>query len=71
MRNATDEELIAEHDQHAQHTFVGTQYYLDELRRRDSARETASSLRLARAAFWLTVANTLLAAVAVVISLAS
>ena len=59
----------AEHDELACVTSVGTAYYLDEIRRRDSERQTASNLKLARAAFWLTVANTLLAVVAVLISL--
>jgi hypothetical protein len=31
LRAATDEELIGEHDQLAQHTAAGTAYYVDEL----------------------------------------
>lgn len=34
LRALDDEVLIAEHDQHAEHTFVGTDYYVNELDRR-------------------------------------
>ena len=34
LRNASEEELIREHDRLATHTVVGTKHYLDELWRR-------------------------------------
>lgn len=37
LRALQTEQLIAEHDRHAQNTVVGVQYYLDELARRDMA----------------------------------
>lgn len=68
LRGLPDDELIRLHDQVAVHTVVGTAYYSDELRRRELERSTAASARLARASFWLTVASTLLALVAVLVS---
>jgi len=64
LREVSDDELIAIHDEIATNTFGGVDFYLDELRRRDNARATASNYKLARAAFWLTVANSVLSAVA-------
>lgn len=40
--------------------------FLDELRRRESDRAVEASLRLARQAFWLAVANGVLALVAAI-----
>jgi hypothetical protein len=34
LRDNSDDELIAEHGEHAKSTVVGTQYYVDELNRR-------------------------------------
>lgn len=38
LRQTTDEELVRAHDRHAKNTVVGTGYYLDELKRRESNR---------------------------------
>lgn len=38
LRAMTDEDLIERHDHLAQTTTVGTGHYLDEIRRRDAAR---------------------------------
>ena len=38
MRDLSDEALIEAHDQAAQNTFVGVDYFLAELRRRDGDR---------------------------------
>ncbi|HVM29560.1 MAG TPA: hypothetical protein VM305_02140 [Candidatus Limnocylindrales bacterium] len=38
LRMLTDEELVQRHDRLATHTVVGTSHYLEELRRRDAAR---------------------------------
>jgi hypothetical protein len=64
LRETPDEQLIAEHDQHAQHTAVGTQYFVDELNRRVQQRALEATDRLARRAYQLTVVNTVLAVVA-------
>lgn len=66
LRETPDEQLIAEHDQLAQNTVVGTQYFMDELNRRVQQRALEAADGLARRAFWLTVANTVLAVVAAV-----
>ncbi|MGR6316490.1 hypothetical protein Q2K19_10605 [Micromonospora soli] len=66
LRAATDEELIAEHDHHAGNTVVGTQYYMDELERRERRRAIKASDRLARRAYRLAWSNTILAAVAAI-----
>lgn len=64
LRETSDEELIAEHDGHANSTVVGTQYYVDELNRRVQQRALEAADRLARRAFWLTIVNTVLAVIA-------
>ena len=38
--------MIAQHDAAAKNTFVGVDYYLDELRRRESERSTARVVAL-------------------------
>ena len=67
LRNASEEELIREHDRLATHTVIGTKHYLDELWRRRV--ETLSeelrnggdrTERLTRIILWLTVANVVL-----------
>ena len=45
LRELSDEELIKEHDRIAPSTNVGVIYYLEELARRDQARQAASMLR--------------------------
>lgn len=66
LRETPDDVLISEHDKEAVNTFVGTGYYIDELERRDRRRAIEASDRLARGAFWLAIANTLLAFIAAV-----
>jgi hypothetical protein len=51
----------------AQRTSVGTQYYLDELRRREDARRTRTMVWLTAVITVLTLANT----VAVIVALAA
>lgn len=75
LRAIPDEVLIEEHDQTAQHTVVGTDYYMDELERRsreraaeESHRLAVESHRLADRTFWLTVATSVLSVVALVVS---
>ncbi|MDQ3717184.1 MAG: hypothetical protein M3381_14420 [Actinomycetota bacterium] len=71
LRALSDDDLITRHDAAAEFVQVGVDYYLEEFRRREQIAALRSSHRLARAAFWLTVTNTVLAVVAVVVSLAS
>lgn len=40
----SDAELMAEHDKLAEHTIVGTAYYLEELARREQRRQSAQAL---------------------------
>ncbi|MEU7171274.1 hypothetical protein ABZ949_07270 [Micromonospora tulbaghiae] len=66
LRETSDDELIAEHDEIARHTVVGTAYYTEELERRERRRAIEASDRLARRAYRLAWSNTLLALVAAV-----
>jgi len=66
LRESPDEQLIAEHDEQAKNTVVGTQYYLDELNRRVQQRALEAADRLARRVFWLTIVNTVFAVIAAV-----
>lgn len=66
LRSLKDEELITQHDSHAQNTMVGVNYYLDELDRRSRERAVQASDRLARSSFRLTIASTVLSVVATV-----
>lgn len=68
LRSMSDEELIALHDQTAVNTVFGVDYFLDELRRREQVRGAESSERLTRAALRLARANTVLAVVALIVS---
>ena len=44
LRALSDEDLITLHDQHAIHTMVGVDYYLDELKRRDQERSSSRAI---------------------------
>jgi len=75
LRATPDAVLIAEHDEAAVHTFVGTGYYVEELDRRSRDRATEAALKLAEAShrlaartFWLAVGSAVLSLVAVVVS---
>ena len=67
LRSIPEERLITEHDQIAQHTSVGVQYYLDELARRDATKlaektegATEEMRKLTRVITVLTVVNVVL-----------
>jgi len=62
LRKLTDDQLIEQHDNLAKNTVVGTKYYQDELRSR-------SNDRLGQRMLWLTIANAVLAAAAVIVSI--
>ena len=51
LRETPDEQLIAEHDEQAKNTGVGTQYYVDELTVEYKQRALDAADRLARRAF--------------------
>jgi hypothetical protein len=74
LRAMNDEELVARLDIIATSTQVGTQFYLDELRRRETDRQTAAMLRFTdtiRRLTWvvavLTIVLTILTAVSLVV----
>jgi hypothetical protein len=62
LRSLSREDLIHRHDQLAQNTFVGIDYYLAELARRDAAEQTAEIVRLTRIVAILTAVITVLTA---------
>jgi signal transduction histidine kinase len=55
-----DQDLVDQYNAAAQHTVVGTGFYLDELNRRPQARQSAAILELTRQVRNLTVIITLL-----------
>lgn len=69
MQDATDEELVNWQDEVATGRAEGHDYYLGELRARQQNRAIEASDRLARRAYWLTVASTGLAAIAAVVAI--
>lgn len=69
LRTKTDDDIVRLHDQAAENTTVGVSYYLDELRRRETAAAMRASHRLALASFVMTAVSTVTAVVAVVIAL--
>jgi hypothetical protein len=78
LRALSDAELVAEHDEHAKHTVVGTSYYIEELSRRAQERDAKAMREMAEAshqlsvrAFWLTVASTVLSVLAVIAAFAA
>ena len=60
LRSLHIEELVVLHDEAAEHTIVGTGYYLDELARRDQERANKILIRLTWALVALTVVLTML-----------
>lgn len=74
----SDDQLIAEHDEHAKHTVIGTNYYVEELSRRAQERDALAMRQLAQAShslsirtLWLTVASTVLSVLAVIAAFAA
>jgi hypothetical protein len=55
LRALTDDEVIAAHDQIATHVTEGVDYYLQELTRRESRRQTSIIVGLTVAIFAFTV----------------
>jgi hypothetical protein len=54
LRTKSDEDLIEAHDRLSEHTIVGTDYYLQELSRRESVRQTKAMVVLTRTIHRLT-----------------
>lgn len=48
LQRLTDEELVARYDSAAEHTVVGTDFYLDELSRRGTRRQSETMLQFTR-----------------------
>ena len=65
LRGASEKELIQEHDELAKNTLPGVDYYLNELARRESARQQATMIRLTYAI----AAMTLVVTVATIVNL--
>jgi len=55
LRKVSDDDLIRAHDAKGGSTEVGVAYYLDELRRRDAARQGERLEDMTRKVMWLTV----------------
>jgi len=68
LRKVSDEELIKAHDAKSVSTEGGVNYYLDELRRRDAARQGDRLEDMTRKILWLTVC---IAVLTVVVTLAT
>lgn len=68
LRAMSDDQLITTYDGIAKHTGVGTQFYLDELVRREAARTGQRMLELTVQIRWLTVAVTAATIIALAIS---
>ncbi len=76
LHNASDEDLIREHDDRAKHTSVGISYYIDELNRRSQERVESSmyelatkSHRLSIRVFWLSIVSTVVAIAALFVAI--
>lgn len=67
IRALTDQELIKRHDHEAIHTVVGSQYYMDELARREAARATDVIKADTGWVKWLTIAIAVMTAANVVL----
>ena len=68
LQNLTDDELVKRHDEQAETTVVGTQYYQDELNRRSLDRQTKAMLRFTKWIVAMTAVVTLATVVNVTIA---
>lgn len=68
LRAATDDRLIAEHDEVARNTSGGVAYYLEELHRRQELAAMRSSQKLAVASFVLASVSALAAIAALLVA---
>lgn len=58
LRGMSDDDLIRRHDEEAEATLTGVDYCLNELNRRDQARQTASMVRYTTWITFMTVVIT-------------
>ena len=58
LQRLSDDELVAEHDESARVTQIGTAYYLDELRHRRQGRVASRVEKFTQVILWLTVVVT-------------
>ena len=56
LRKLSDDEVIALHDGVAQNTFVGVQFFLDEINRREQNKQTNLMVKYTEKILWLTLA---------------
>ncbi len=70
LKELSDNELIAEHDDSAKNTVVGTRHYLDELRYRQQSRVASKLEGFTKWIFWLTVVVTLATVANVAVAIA-
>jgi len=70
LRSASEKELIQEHDELAEHTLPGVDYYLNELARRESARQQATMIRLTYAIAAMTLVVTIATIVNLIVFIA-
>lgn len=63
LQALSEDELVRLHDEQAQYTVVGINYYLDEIRRREMAAAMRSSQQLAAAAALLGAVGTIAAVI--------
>lgn len=68
LRAKSDEELIAEHGKLSRNVVLNVNYYLQELARRESVRQTEAMISLTRKIAKLMIAVTLLTGVNVVVA---
>jgi len=69
LKTLSDTELIAKHDHIARNTYVGTGYFVEELRYRQQFRINQSMRRLTHCILWLTVAVTVATIINVAVTL--
>ena len=70
LRDTTDDVLIRDHDVLAESTVVGVDYYLDELARRESARQQARMIKLTYAIAVMTLIVTIATIVNLIVFIA-
>lgn len=66
LTNLSDEELIERYNEHAQHTIVGIDYYMEEIQRRETEKSNRIMVNCTKAITYMT-AVMLLATIANVI----
>lgn len=71
LRSMSDEELVRKYDGAAQHTVVGTAYYMDEIHRRQVERQNETMISLTRSINRLTWVIAGVTVIAILIAAAS